>query len=324
MPVNDRNRRQVPWSLASRGTSPGARPSARRRVWQAVGIGCASVLLAGSASAADPTKDQCIDANEASQAMRKAEKLRDAEQKLLVCVSASCPGPVRDDCAQRLTEVRAATPTVVFVVKDDADQDLTDVHVTIDGQPLTDKLEGLAIPIDPGPHRFTFVSTGRTKEERALVIREGEKDRHERVVLVSTATPPAAAANATAPVSEAAPTAAEAPARDGKGQRIAGIAVGGAGVVGLVVGSVLGLASNSKYKDAISQCNGQPSMCPQPGVDEGKSAHSEAAASTVVFVVSAAFVAGGALLYFTAPRSNVTVTPTLGAQSAGLAVGGRW
>jgi hypothetical protein len=323
MLVNDRNRPQVPWSLASRGTPPGARPPARRRVWYAVAIGCASVLLAGSASAADPTKDQCIDANEASQAMRKAEKLHDAEQKLLVCVSASCPGPVRDDCAQRLTEVRAATPTVVFVVKDDADQDLTDVHVTIDGQPLTDKLDGLAIPIDPGPHRFAFASSGRTKEERALVIREGEKDRHERVVLVSAATPPAAAANATVP--EAAPTAAEAPARDGKGQRIAGIAVGGAGVVGLVVGSVLGLASNSKYKDAVTHCPvGQPSMCDPTGVDEGQSAHSEAAASTVVFVVSAAFVAGGALLYFTAPKSNVTVTPTVGAQSAGLAVGGRW
>src|ERR1019366_562817 len=211
MLVNDRNRPQVPWSLASRGMPSGARPPARRRGWYAVAIGGTSVFLAGSASAGGPTKDQCIDANEASQAMRKAEKLHDAEQKLLVCVSASCPGPVRDDCAQRLTEVRAATPTVVFVVKDDADQDLTDVHVTIDGQPLTDKLDGLAIPIDPGPHRFTFASSGRTKEERALVIREGEKDRHERVVLVSAATPPAAAANATAPVPEAAPIAAEAP-----------------------------------------------------------------------------------------------------------------
>ena len=288
-------------------------------------LGCASLFLAAPALAADPTKDQCIDANETSQAMRKAEKLRDAEQRLLVCVSASCPGPVRDDCAQRLTELRAATPTVVFVVKDDADQDLTDVHVTMDGQPLTDKLEGVALPIDPGSHHFTFGAAGKTNEERSFVIREGEKDRHERVVLLSSAAAPVATPVPTPAPPDASASAPGAPARDGKGQRIAGIAVGGAGLVGLVVGSVLGFGAHSKYQTALNdECGGQPDMCNAPGVADGKSANSEAAASTVVFVVSAAFVGGGALLYFTAPRSGVTITPSVGMQSAGVAVDGRW
>jgi hypothetical protein len=297
---------------------------ASRRAWIATTLGCASLWLAAPAGAAEPTKDQCIDANETSQALRKGGKLHDAEQKLLVCVSASCPGPVRDDCAQRLTELRAATPTIVFVVKDDADQDLTEVHVTIDNQTLTDKLDGRAIAIDPGPHKFAFSSAGRTGEERSLVIREGEKDRHERIVLVSTAAPPVAAVTPP-PVPEAAPPPPETPTKDGTGQRIAGIAVGGVGVVGVVVGSILGLGAHSKYKDALGDCkNSQPNLCTQPGVDEGSSAHSEAAASTVVFAVSAALVAGGAILFFTAPRSGVTVSPTVGLQSAGVAVGGRW
>jgi hypothetical protein len=295
-----------------------------RRAWIATTLGCASLWLAAPAYAAEPTKDQCIDANETSQTLRKNGKLHDAEQKLLLCVSASCPGPVRDDCAQRLTELRAATPTIVFVVKDDADQDLTDVQVTIDGLALTSKLDGQAIAIDPGPHKFAFSSTGRTREERSLVIREGEKDRHERIVLVSTAVPPVAAV-APPPVQEVAPPSPETPEatpRDGKGQRIAGVAAGGVGVAGLVVGSVLGFGAHSKYNDALTDCKG--TVCTQQGLDQSSSAHSEAAASTVVFAVSAALVGGGAILFFTAPKSGVTVTPSVGMQSAGVAVGGKW
>jgi hypothetical protein len=300
--------------------------ASRHRGWWAIAVAGASLAVSSPAFAAEPTKDQCIDANEASQALRKTEKLHEAEQKLLVCVSASCPGPIRDDCAQRLTELRAATPTVVFSVKDDADQDLTEVHVTVDGAPLTDRLDGTAIPIDPGPHRFTFAANGKNKEERAFVIREGEKDRRERVVLVTPGGATPAAAVPVTPPPEATPAssaAAEAPPKDGKTQRIAGIAVGGAGVVGLVVGSVLGLAAHSKYNDALNECGGVATNCHQNGVDDGKSAHSEAAVSTVLFVAGAALVAGGAVLYFTAPK-GVTVSPTVGWQSAGVAVGGRW
>ena len=35
-------------------------------------------------------------------------KLRDAREKLTVCVARSCPAMIRDDCAQRLNEVQRA------------------------------------------------------------------------------------------------------------------------------------------------------------------------------------------------------------------------
>jgi hypothetical protein len=133
-------------------------------------------------------------------------------------------------------------------------------------------------------------------------------------------------ATAVTPPPEGLPsTPADQPAsRDGKAQRIAGIAVGGAGVVGLVVGSVLGLGAHSKYNDALSgPCGGLASGCSSQGVADGQSAHSEATASTIVFVVGAALVAGGAVLYFTSPK-GVAVSPTVGMQSAGVAVSGRW
>jgi hypothetical protein len=284
----------------------------------------AAVVIVGvfsgeRARAADPTKDQCIDANEAAQSLRKSEKLRDAEQHLLVCVSASCPGPVRDDCAQRLTELRSVIPTVVFVVKDDADQDLSDVHVTMDDQPLASKLDGTAIAIDPGPHRFVFEAAGRQKEERSLVIREGEKDRHERVILVATpvAAPPPAVPER-APATPVEPP----PSKDGRAQRMAGLVVGGVGIAGVVVGGVFGILAKSTYDSALTHCPSGTNQCLPTGVTGGKTAHSQATVSTVAFIAGGALVAGGVVLYFSAPRGAVTVSPTVGIGSAGVDIDG--
>jgi hypothetical protein len=299
-----------------------ARMPVNLRLHLAAALVIVSVCSGKSARAADPTKDQCIDANETAQALRKSEKLRDAEQRLLVCVSASCPGPVRDDCAQRLTELRSVIPTVVFVVKDDADQDLSDVSVTMDDQPLASKLDGMAIAIDPGPHHFVFEAAGRQNMERSLVIREGEKDRHERVVLIATpvAAPPAPVPQS-APVGPAEPP----PPKDGSAQRTAGLVVGGVGAAGVVVGSVFGILAKATYDHALnsaSECNGSTNTCQGQGVPDGKTAHSQATVSTIAFIAGGALLGGGTLLYFTAPRTGVTVSPTVGMRSAGVGVNG--
>jgi hypothetical protein len=284
-------------------------------------LGSAVLSFPAASAAAEPTKDQCIDANEAAQSLRKVEKLREAEERLRVCVAAACPGPVRDDCAQRLTEVRAATPTIVFVVKDDADQDLSAVRVTMDGALLVDKLDGTAIALDPGEHHFTFDAEGRTRVERTLLVQEGEKDRHERIVLVS----PSVAQPAPGP--EAVPVAVEpAAGSEGRSQRIAGLAAGSAGAVGVVLGSVFGIVSKSTYDHALhSECNDNVNGCQGTGKSDGQAAFAQATVSTVAFVAGGVLLGGGALLYFTAPRGPaVTVSPAVGAGSAGLVVHGRW
>jgi hypothetical protein len=284
----------------------------------AAALACAGVLPCARAQAADPTKDQCIDANETAQALRKNEKLHDAEQRYMICVSTSCPGPVREDCAQRLTELRSLIPTIVFSVKDDADQDLSDVHVTMDDQPLTDKVDGTAIAIDPGPHHFVFEAAGRQKEERSIVVREGEKDRHEKVVLVVESVAPVVAAPA---AGSAPPAAAEAPPKDGKAQRIAGLVVGSIGAAGLIVGGVFGIVSKSTYDTATRECTRVPEPCSPVGVSDGKTAHSQATVSTVAFIAGGALLVAGGVLVFTAPR-GVTVSPTVGMRSAGVGVNG--
>jgi hypothetical protein len=283
----------------------------------------------GAESKGEPTKNQCIDANESAQPLRKAGKLREAEARLLVCVRPSCPAVVRDDCAQRLSEVRAAEPTVVFVVRDESDHDLSNVRVTMDGVELAAKLDGTAIAVDPGEHLFVLETDGRLKEARTLKLNEGEKGRQERIVLVApvveSEAPPAPppAPETTAPV--------EPPPPPGRTQRQVGIALGGVGLAGLVVSTIFGVAAKSLYDHAIgSECGhsvGQtnPYACLPLGLSDSQSAHNDATGSTIGFVASGVFIAAGATLYFMAPKGvAVTIAPTVASGGAGLGIGGGW
>ena len=295
----------------------------------AVAAALGGALLAHPARAAEPTKTQCIDANEAAQSLRKTGKLRAAEEKLLLCVRASCPGAVRDDCAQRLTEVRAAEPTVVFVVRDELDHDLTAVHVTMDGTEIAAKLDGSAIAVDPGEHLFTFESEGRLEEARSLMLNEDDKGRQERIVLVapvveSSAPPPPPAAEPLAPSETPPPP-------PGRAQRQIGIALGGVGLAGVVVSSIFGIAAKSLYDHAFTtECGASvklanPDQCLPNGVSDSNAAHNDATGATIGFIASGVFIAAGATLFFMAPKGvSVSVAPTVGAGGAGLGVRGGW
>jgi hypothetical protein len=160
-------------------------------------MGVAAVLSTVTATAqADPTKDACIDADTKSQSLRREGKLASARQQLRVCVAAACPALVRDDCAQRLDEIEHVQPTIVFRVQDARAHDVMAVRVSLDGQAWLDHVDGSAIPVDPGPHRFRFEVVGEPPIDQLFVLREGEKARIERVVVGggAGAVPPAGAA----------------------------------------------------------------------------------------------------------------------------------
>jgi len=142
----------------------------------------AFLLIVSSARATEPSKRECVAANEAGQDLRRAGRLRDAKQQLAMCVATACPPAVRDDCTDRLRELEKAAASIVFEVKDAQGNDLSAVSVTIDGQPLVTKLDGTAVDVDLGEHTFRLEAE-RQSVEKTLVIREGEKDRHERIVL---------------------------------------------------------------------------------------------------------------------------------------------
>jgi hypothetical protein len=121
-------------------------------------------------------KMRCATAHEQAQRTRKEGLLRASREHLLVCAEDACPSVLRVECVKWLSEVEAAMPTVVPVAKDAAGNDLLDVSVAIDGTKVKDRLDGQAIPVDPGGHTFRFVREGSAVEQKILV-REGEKRR---------------------------------------------------------------------------------------------------------------------------------------------------
>jgi hypothetical protein len=51
------------------------------------------------------------------------------------------------------------------------------VRVSIDGASLVDRLDGHAVPVDPGEHRFVFSARGEEDVTLRAVVVEGERNR---------------------------------------------------------------------------------------------------------------------------------------------------
>jgi hypothetical protein len=124
----------------------------------------------------------CVRAAEDAQSQRSAHRLRAAFKRLLVCAQSNCPMVVRNDCVYWLAEVEKMLPSVILEAQDKDGAELTDVSVTLDGEPLVSRLDGLSVPVDPGVRTFRFEHVGSTPVEQKLVIREGQKGRPLSVV----------------------------------------------------------------------------------------------------------------------------------------------
>lgn len=188
---------------------------------------------------------------------------------------------------------------------------------------------GEAVPVDPGSRVMKAQATGRKAwtfkvdvpnqpNEVDVEVPELEIDPH--------ANDPAPYAKTTSPDEKKRGVSYEDTTR-GDTQRTLGIVAAGVGVVGIGVGSVFGLMSISKKNAADEQCRGpQLELCTQKGVDDGSSAIALGNVSTIAFIAGAAFVAGGAVLYFTAPdgATPVTIAPTFGPNAAALSLTARF
>jgi hypothetical protein len=278
---------------------------------RAVGLDGATI-----AAAAEPTKRECVAANENAQDLRRAGKLREAQAQLAVCTAGSCPAAVREDCAQRLKEVEGALPSIVFVAKDHSGRDLSAVRVSMDGEPLVEKLDGTGIAIDPGEHRFGFAAEGFRPATSTIVVREGDADRPLRIMLESTAPPP----RAETPVAPA----------DGTARRALGATLAILGIGGIAAGSVFGLLAKSTYDNARGECpSGFLSQCPgqaTQATSDKNTADGQALVSTVAFIGGGVFLATGAILFLTAPKAAGAVTVGASVSNGGgsLSLAGRW
>jgi hypothetical protein len=105
--------------------------------------------------------------------------------------------------------------------------------------------------------------------------------------------------------------------------------VGGAGIVGLGLGSYFGLQAFSKWSAATSDC-GSACAPGSKGQNEHDQAQTDATVSTVAFVAGGVAVAAGVLLFFTAPAPpgdsahRLQVAPMAERSGGGILVLGRW
>jgi hypothetical protein len=285
-------------------------------------IGACALLLGVSMGAKADDKAACLDASSQGQTLRDAHKLVEAREQLRVCARASCPGVIQKDCTMWLDDVEKALPTVVFSARDATGNDLSNVRVSENGKVLATSLDGVAIPMNPGPHTLRFELPDGKSIAHQAVVREGNK----AIAVTATfpkgseaaavaATPALTGGTATSgeamrPVSTTDTTSISRPG--GRPSRTGAYIAGGVGLAGVVVGSITGLMAMSKKHTADQNCTG--SECNAAGADAGKSGKSIATVSTVAFGVGIAGLAAGAILWFTAKPSS-TETPVTGVRA---------
>jgi hypothetical protein len=218
-------------------------------------VAVASLARPATAEAAEADKPMdkalCADSYRNAQLQRKNGALKRARESLLMCASDRCPSVMQPDCTRWLTEVEAAMPSITFAAKGVDGKDVTNVRVTMDGQPLAENLDGKSISVDPGSHALRFDHGSETSIEQTIIVREGEKA---RVVSVSWAKPEqASGANEPGTSTSSTPTAAW--------------IVGGAGVASLAAFGILAVHGTSRRSDLEKECFGS---CRQDQVDSIK------------------------------------------------------
>jgi serine/threonine-protein kinase len=233
----------------------------------------------------------------------------------------------------RAASLEAKLPTLTIVVPAAADR--PDLTVTRDGEPVGRPAWGTPIPVDPGAHAVQASAPGRkTWQGQTRVDGAGAKASIEVPALEpDAAAAPAPGATTSAPASgstaaPAQPAPPETPSTSSPGstQRAIGLILGGVGIVGVGIGAVFGFVAKSDNDGVGGNCN--QGVCNQQGLSSLDSAHSAATVSTIAFAAGGAALAGGALLYFLAPRATsgtgLLVAPSAGPHTASLELRARW
>lgn len=198
---------------------------------------------------------------------------------------------------------------------------------------------GTPLPVDPGDHVFTAKAPGKTTWTSKIPVK-GEGATIDIQVPKLEDDPFGVAAPAAAPGPNAgpAPPIPSPPRPDGKEKepdddidatrksRFTWVIVsGGIGIVSLGVGTALGASASSRWDDAKKACPNNTCTNPKDTV-YGTQAGTRADIATVLFVVGGLGVASAAVLWLTMPspgyKSAVRLSPMIGSDGAGLAVGG--
>jgi hypothetical protein len=169
------------------------------------------------------------------------------------------------------------------------------VRVSRDGVELGQGSLGAELPVDPGTHTIVVSAAGYADRSFSVTLEDGVRQ--------TLAVGPGAPVLATVP-------ALPAPSSTWTARKTLAVVTAGAGVAGVVVGSVFGaIAISNNNGSNGSGCVSGTSTCTNgTAVDERNAAFRDGNVSTAAFIVGGFAVAAGAVLWFTAPRSAAAST----------------
>jgi hypothetical protein len=237
---------------------------------------------------------------------------------------------------QRADALRTSLPKLSIVLAPGAD--VQGLDIKRDGSPVSKPMWGTPVPIDPGNHTVAATAPGRKIWQTSVQVKgDGATlsvtvpvlDAEGGVAPVSAPPPSAALAPAAAssPLTPASQPTQSPPAPDqgtsggGSTQKTIGLIVGGAGIVGLGVGTFFGLASKSKMNQSSDYCSDNGDCWDQKGVDLRSDAVNKQTLAYVTGGVGAAALIGGAVLFLTAPSSPSAPNKASSQPKASVAVG---
>jgi len=210
-----------------------------------------------------------------------------------------------------------------------------DLKIKLDGARFDDL--GSEQRVDPGPHKIDYVVDGTPKSKVVPVERGGSSEVTLEIPKTAKVDkpkdPPKEPKEPKEPKQPKEPKEPVAqtpePEHPGRLRKIAGLSVAGAGVVTMGVAGLLTLGAKSDYDAALkAHCMGAKDMCDTDGLRLTKDARSTANTMTVVTIIGAAAVAGGLVLFFTAPSAPASnehamyLAPTADRTGAGIVFGG--
>jgi hypothetical protein len=122
------------------------------------------ILATRPALSAPPAADECIDAHEQSQVLRRGGHLLQARDGFKLCSQRECPEVVRTDCVRWFLDVSRELPSVVVAAREGEAQ-VVDASLYVDGRLVSERLDGVPLELDPGLHRFRLVRSGWRDED---------------------------------------------------------------------------------------------------------------------------------------------------------------
>jgi len=166
-------------------------------------------------------------------------------------------------------------------------------EVKLDGAELGRAAWNVALPFDPGEHVITYSAPSKKSGTLTVTALKGQTTNAKLPALPDDAGPMILAPSAKVQPTRPPPsTSNDTPEPSHRSPlRTAGYIVGGAGIVGLGVGTVFGLVALGDKSTVNQQCTG--SACSQSGLDAVDSAHRDATISTIGFVAGGVCLAAG-------------------------------